>query len=298
MKKIKLGKTSLEVSCIGLGTINFGTKTKQDDAFALLDAYYELGGNFIDTSNNYAVWNHGDGGESERTIGVWLSKKNIRNQMVIATKVGALPKSNSTKDFSNMQGLCHDVIMQSVEQSLQNLQTDYIDLLYLHVDDFSVSQYEVMKTLHTLIETGKVKYIGCSNFYSWRIESARKICQDNGFHFFSAIQQRYSYLAPTIDYDFFPQVAMNIDLQKYLEYYQDLTLVAYSPLLKGQYNSTEITNLAYQTKQNKQRLLQLIKVKDPNIWVMKYIIDSFNGSIALLTTSNIDHLKEIILSIS
>lgn len=298
MKKIQLGNSSLFVSKIGLGAINFGTKTSKSLAFTLLDTYYNKGGNFIDTANNYAIWNGGDGGESERVIGEWLQLRKNRKDMIIATKIGALPKSKEDSSFTNMQGLKRDTIISAVHQSLHNLQTDYIDLLYLHVDDFSTPQIEVMQTLNDLINQGIVKEIACSNFYSWRIEAARQICKDNNFTFFSAVQQRYSYLTPTIDHDFFPQVALNRDMISYLEHYQDVTLVAYSPLLKGQYNSSIIEKEEYQTVQNEKRLQYLqAHTNNPNLWVLQYITNSLSNSVALLTTSNPEHIEEIMQAI-
>ena len=294
MKKLCIGNTSIKVSEIGLGTINFGTKIDVELAFSLLDTYVSLGGNFIDTANNYAVWNGGNGGESERVIGKWITKNKNREKIVIGTKVGAMPKNLEDKDFSSMQGLKREVILSSVEQSLKNLNTNYIDILYLHVDDFSVSQFEVMKTLNDLILAGKIKAIGCSNFYSWRIECARKICIENNFSFFSAIQQRYSYLKPLIDADFFPQVALNQDLDSYLKYYKDLTLVAFSPLLKGQYSSLDkIIDTKYLTENNYEKLLYLKSQGNVIGTVLKYITSSYNGSIALITTSKVEHIIEI-----
>ena len=88
--------------------------------------------------------------------------------------------------------------------------------------------------MNELIDKGLIKEIGCSNFRTWRIESARNICMKNYYRFFCAVQQRYSYLAPTIDSDFFPQVPADKELESYIEYHKDMTLVAYSPLLGGQ----------------------------------------------------------------
>lgn len=294
MEKIRLGNSNLKLSKIGLGAINFGTKTKEEEAFVILDTYLSMGGNFIDTANNYAIWNGGLGGESERVIGNWLESRKVRKEVVIATKVGALPQIRGSVGFSDMQGLSRKTIIESVEESLKNLKTDYIDLLYLHVDDFKVPQFEVMETLNELIQEGKIKEIGCSNFYSWRIESARVICKENNFRFFSAIQQRYSYLSPTIDASFEPQVALNKDLDSYLKYYQDLTLVAYSPLLDGQYSSiNEILDIRYNTKLNKEKLEKLKFEKNPIKIVLNYITSSYQGSIALITTSKVEHLREI-----
>lgn len=293
MNKINLGKSSLKVSPVGLGCINFGTKIDEKQAFELMSTYVKCGGNFLDTANNYAVWNGGDGSESEKTIGKWLKKEGNRSNIILATKLGAKPSNMNVKDFTDMQGLSRETILESVQESLENLQTDYLDLLYLHVDDFKTPQEETMATLSELVDKGVVKAIGCSNFYTWRIESARKICEKYNYHFFSAIQMRYSYLAPTIDRDFYPQVAVDQGFQKYLEHYSDLSLVAYSPLLKGQYNKQEILDDGYDTLFNQKKLKKLLEEeKNPNQWVLNYITQQFGGSVALLTTSKIEHLIE------
>jgi aryl-alcohol dehydrogenase-like predicted oxidoreductase len=297
MKKISLGNSSLNVSILGLGAINFGTTINEENSFKLMDEYITNGGNLIDTSNNYAIWNGGDGTESEKTIGKWIEKYNHRNNVVITTKLGALPKDLEKRDFSNMQGLSRPVIIESVKRSLDNLKIDYIDLLYLHVDDYNTPQEETLGTLNELIKDGLIKEIGCSNFTTWRIENARNICTKNNYKFFSAIQQRYSYLSPSIDADFQPQIAVNKDLEEYIKYYKDLTLVAYSPLLHGQYIQKEIIKPEYDTLFNRAKLKKLLEEQeDPNSWVLNYITNQFNGSVALLSTSNVDHLTNIMQS--
>ncbi|MGM9935274.1 MAG: aldo/keto reductase [Clostridium sp.] len=297
MRKVQIGKSFIHSSVIGLGAINFGTKIDEDTAFKLIDNYILNGGNIIDTSNNYAVWNGGDGSESEKTIGKWIKKNGKSSDIYIATKLGALPKENGKKDFSEMQGLSRQVIIDSVNKSLENLNIDCIDLLYLHVDDFNTPQEETLGTLNELIDKGLIKEIGCSNFRTWRIESARNICMKNNYRFFCAVQQRYSYLAPTIDSDFFPQVPADKELESYIEYHKDMTLVAYSPLLGGQYNRSQIIKDEYKTYFNEMKLKKLLKEQsDPNSYVLNYISNRFGGSIALLTTSNVKHLDDIMKS--
>lgn len=297
MEKILLGSSALKVSNLGLGAINFGTTTSESNSFNIMEEYVDGGGNFIDTANNYAVWNGGDGSESEKTIGKWIQKNNNRKNVIIATKLGALPRDISTRDFSNMQGLSRNVIIEAVKKSLENLKTDYIDLLYLHVDDYNTPQEETLGALNELIKEGFIKEIGCSNFRTWRIESARNICLKYNYKFFSAVQQRYSYLSPTLDADFFPQVAADKSLKEYINYYKDLTLVAYSPLLKGQYNKKEIQKDEYKTLYNKIKLERLLAEQaDPNSWVLKYITEQFGGSVALITTSKTEHLTSILKS--
>lgn len=289
METITIGAT-LTVCRIGLGAINFGTKISEESAFSLMDEYVRLGGNFIDTANNYAVWNGGDGGESERTIGMWLARYKEREKLVIATKVGAR-STGVEKGFNDMEGLSREVILRSVERSMNHLQTT-IDLLYLHVDDFTTPQEETMGALAELVEQGLVKEIGCSNFFSWRIERARQICDRFGWPFFSAVQQRHSYLTPIMDAEMFPQLALNADMKSYLAEHPELKLIAYSPLLKGQYNTTEILNPAYDTADNRRRLEQLSSEGKPNRWVLEQLTREFGGSGALLTTSSIQHLRE------
>ncbi|HEX9025066.1 MAG TPA: aldo/keto reductase [Clostridium sp.] len=297
MKKMLLGNSSLQVSMLGLGAINFGTITNEEDSFKIMNEYIYNGGNFIDTANNYAVWNGGNGSESEKTIGKWLQNYSNRSDVIIATKLGALPKDNSSKDFSNMQGLSRAVIIDSVKKSLKNLKTDYIDLLYLHVDDYNTAQEETLCTLNELINEGVIKEIGCSNFRTWRIESARNICEKYNYKFFCAVQQRYSYLNPALEANLFPQVVADEELKDYINWYKDMTLVAYSSLLKGQYNQKEIIKDEYKTFYNEIKLNKLLEEeKDPNSWVLKYITEQFGGSVALFSTSKTDHLKSIMQS--
>jgi aryl-alcohol dehydrogenase-like predicted oxidoreductase len=297
LKKIYLGNSKLNTSVLGLGAMNFGTTTSEEDSFKLINEYIANDGNFIDTSNNYAIWNGGDGTQSEKTIGKWIQKYSQRNDIVIATKLGALPKDLNKRDFSDMQGLSRPVIIDSVKKSLDNLKIDCIDLLYLHVDDYNTPQEETLGTLNDLINQGLIKEIGCSNFATWRIENARNICLKNNYKFFCTVQQRYSYLRPTIDSNFFPQISVNQDLEEYIKYYKDLTLVAYSPLLSGQYNQKEIRKEEYNTLSNKIKLENLLNgQEDPNSWVLNYITKQLGGSIALLSTSKLEHLASTMQS--
>jgi aryl-alcohol dehydrogenase-like predicted oxidoreductase len=291
MEKKILGKSKLEVTQLGLGCINFGTKTNEADSFKLLDAYIENGGNFIDTANNYAVWSGGNGKQSEETIGKWISLRKNRKDYILATKIGAYPKDINSKGFSNMQGLSRKVILEEVEKSLENLKTDYIDLLYLHVDDYETPQEETMEALNEISAKGLVHEIGCSNFRTWRIENARNICKKYNYKFFSAVQQRYTYLQPVLDADFFPQVSADKELEDYINFYKDITMVSHTSLLKGQYLKDNILVKAYDTEENREKLKKLrTEEKDPVSWVLKYITEQFGGSIALFTTGSTEHL--------
>lgn len=292
MKKIELGKSGIQVTQLGLGCINFGTTVTADNSFRLMDAYLEKGGNFFDTSNNYAFWNGGEGRDSEKTIGKWISSQGMRDKVILATKLGAIPL-NGGKNFDDIQGNGRKVILEEVEQSLETLRTNYIDLLYLHVDDFKTPLEETMEALDEVVKSGKVRAIGCSNFDIWRVERARVICEKYGYPFFSAIQQRFSYLEPAADADFGVQRAVNKDLRDYIEYYKDLTMVSHTPLLYGLYHRGVIDMEEYDTGVNRKKLEEL-KTKGKNLtpWILNYITEQFGGSVVLFTTSSVEHLIE------
>lgn len=293
MKKVQLGKTNYQVTNLGLGCINFGTTTDEKTAFQLIDTYLECGGNLLDTSNNYAFWNGDDGRSSERTIGKWIqANEAARKEIILATKLGALPRDLS-KGFEQMQGTSKEVIFEEVQKSLNTLHTDSIDLLYLHIDDLYTPQEETMEALATVVKKGYVKAIGCSNFRTWRIERARKICEENNYPFFSAVQQRYTYLQPVMDADFGVQVAADQELKSYLDYYKDMTMVSHTSLLYGAYFKEQIEDEQYDTLQNRKRL-EIVREqgKDAVGFVLKQITEQFVGSVALFTSSNVEHLKE------
>lgn len=185
------------------------------------------------------------------------------------------------------------IILEEVEKSLEALRTSYLDVLYLHVDDYGTELQETLATLAEVIKKGYVRQIGCSNFRTWRIEKARQICKQNDYPFFCAIQQRYSYLQPVMDAKFGVQVAAGEELRDYIEYYKDLTMVSHTSLLFGTYLNGQITDPNYQTKANEERLRFLREQQTEAVpWVLRYITEQFGGSIALFTSNSVDHLKK------
>lgn len=297
MKKIELGKSGLMVSKLGLGAIKFGSLVDQEQSEKLMDFYVENGGNFIDTANCYSYWRDGfTGGESEECIGRWFAKKGNRKDIILATKVGAQPKEEGPQNSSNVQGNSKKVILREVEKSLKRLQTDYIDILYLHIDDRTVDLKETMEALGILYKKGKIKAYGASNFTAWRLEQARQICNELDIPFFSALQQHYSYILPVTDYKIYGADTcqfINKDMMDYMNTYKDFTLVAYSALLVGQYIQDEIIDEGYDTKRNRDKLAELKeKTDNPHNYVLNWVTEQFKGSVALMTASSIEHLKE------
>lgn len=170
MKNVQLGNTDLEIKPIFFGGNVFGWTLNEEESFRILDGFLDRGFNAIDTANNYSYWVKGNvGTESERIIGNWLKSRGVRDQIVLATKVGGRnmiqDKPNTTKAH----------ILKEVEESLIRLQTDYIDLYQTHYDDVNTPVEETLSAYNQLIKEGKVRYIGASNFSSERlIESLDK----------------------------------------------------------------------------------------------------------------------------
>lgn len=227
MNKVKLGPNGAEVSELCLGAMNFGTKNSKDVSLALLDVYYEAGGRFLDTANNYAVWKPGGkGGESENVLGEWMKSRDNRQDMFVATKVG----------FNVEQaGLTREIINREVEGSLKRLQTDRIDLYYAHCDHRESPLEETLETFNALVKAGRVRYLGASNHRAWRLEKARRLSRENGWAEYCCVQQRHTYLRPLTNADFGPQLVANEDLLDYCRS-EGVTLLAYSGLLGGFYS--------------------------------------------------------------
>jgi len=183
-----LGPTGLKVSTLCLGSNVFGWTCDEQASFAVLDAYAEAGGNFIDTANSYSTWVKGNsGGESETIIGKWLARRGNRGSMVIATKVGSRMGKRP-----NERGLSRAHIMASVEDSLRRLQTDYIDLYQAHYDDPTTPIEETMRAFDDLVRSGKVRYIGASNISAWRFARSLGISGTHGLARYVTLQPFYN----------------------------------------------------------------------------------------------------------
>lgn len=179
--------TDLRVSAICLGTVPFGTDVATESAFDLMDQYLSYGGNFIDTAHIYADWLPGEKGRSEKTIGQWLAARGNRQQVVLATK-GAHP----TFEAMQMPRLSRAEIVADLEESLTHLQTDYIDLYWLHRDDVTRPVADILDTLNDQVRAGKIRYFGCSNWTPARISEAMHYAHDHQVQGFVANQMMWS----------------------------------------------------------------------------------------------------------
>jgi len=184
----KLGRTGLRVSALCLGGNTFGWTTDQKASEAVLDAYVEAGGNFIDTADVYSRWAPGNkGGESETVLGTWMKARGNRHAVLMATKVmGPMgPGPNDT-------GLSRQHIVEGVEASLRRLQTDYIDLYQAHWDDRDTPLEETLRAFDDLVRQGKVRYIGASNYLAWRLTRALWESDKRGYVRYESIQPKYN----------------------------------------------------------------------------------------------------------
>ncbi len=188
MEYRRLGRTGLKVSELCLGTMQWGWTADETTAFAVMDAFVEAGGNFIDTADVYSRWAPGNpGGVSEEIIGRWMQERGNRRQIVLATKV-----RGRMWDGANGEGLSRQHIMAAVEDSLRRLQTDTIDLYQTHWFDADTPIDETMRALDDLVRQGKVRYLGASNIPAWRLTKALWTSDILGVARYDSLQPHYS----------------------------------------------------------------------------------------------------------
>jgi aryl-alcohol dehydrogenase-like predicted oxidoreductase len=204
-----LGKSGLKVSRICLGTNNFGGQVSEQDSIKIINKAIDLGINLIDTANIYTQ------GMSEKIIGDALRGR--RDEVIIATKVG----SNIGQE-PNQGGLSRKHILWQIKQSLERLQTDFIDIHYLHVYDSGTPLEETLRTLNDLVREGNVRYIACSNFTAWQIAKAHEISEMHDLEKFVAVQPPYNLLQRDIEKDLLPYCQL-----------EGLGVLTYSPLMGG-----------------------------------------------------------------
>ncbi|HEP6276676.1 TPA: aldo/keto reductase [Burkholderia vietnamiensis] len=179
-----LGTSDIQVSPLAFGGNVFGWTVDENASFELLDALADTGINFIDTADVYSAWAPGNrGGESETIIGKWLKRSGKRERVVIATKVGMLKAR---------EGLSRDNILKAADDSLRRLQTDYIDLYFSHRDLADTPLEETLGAYQTLIDAGKVRIIGASNYSGARLREAADISTRHGLPAYQVIQPEYN----------------------------------------------------------------------------------------------------------
>ncbi len=211
MEYRQLGNSELQVSSIGLGSVTFGREIDAETSFSVIDYAMDRDINLIDTAEVYSA------GGSEKVLGQWLSRSSNRQKVVLGTKI--------------VPPLGRERILQVAEESLRRLQTDVIDLYQLHAFDASTPLEETMDALNTLVQQGKVRYLGCSNFDAWQICKALWIADVNGWAPMVSVQPNYNVAIRDIETELLPFCAD-----------QNIGVTSYSPLgagfLTGKYTKT------------------------------------------------------------
>lgn len=180
----RIGNSDLEITPITLGGNVFGWTADRDGSFEVLDGFLSGGGDFIDSADSYSHWVPGHtGGESETIIGEWMASRGSRDQVTVATKVYSHPK---------FRGLAASNVRAAADASLTRLGTDRIDLYYAHHDDKRVPLEETVAAFSELVDAGKVRAIGLSNFSALRVEEWLKVAKAGGYHAPVALQPLYS----------------------------------------------------------------------------------------------------------
>jgi aryl-alcohol dehydrogenase-like predicted oxidoreductase len=294
MKTVPLGKTGEQVSALCLGAMFLGTHQDEPTSFRLLDQYVDAGGTFIDTANIYAGWVPGfAGGESETVIGRWMKARGSRDKLFLATKVGF--------DYGDVpRGLSARLIEEECDKSLTRLGVDHIDLYYAHVDDRQTPLHETLAAFDRLVQAGKVRLVGASNFLAYRLERAHTLAKLHDWAQFCCLQQRYTYLQPRHGKKV--TQAQEYVSEELLDYVRrrknDFTLLAYSALLGGAYTRTDrsIPDV-YDTPDNGARLETLRRVAQeaqctPNQVVLAWMMQSDPPVLPLIAASTPDQMQE------
>ena len=213
MQFLKLGRSGLSVPRICLGTNNFGGGViDQETCNKIMSRALDLGINMFDTADSYTK------GNSEKVIGEFI--KGRREDVIVATKVGR--ESFYNEPDPNRLSVSRKNIIYQLNQSLSRLQTDYIDLYYMHQYDASIPLEETMRTLDPLVKAGKIRYIACSNYSAEQIKESREIAQKFGLENYIAVQNEYSLFEQEADTDLIPYCVEH-----------GVGVLAYSPLYGG-----------------------------------------------------------------
>jgi aryl-alcohol dehydrogenase-like predicted oxidoreductase len=269
----------------------FGSKVNEHDSFMMLDRYSQVEGSFLDSANKYASWVPGfKGGESEQVIGKWLSQRGNRQNMFISSKVGfqygEIPRS-----------LKKEIIISECEKSLKRFGVDCIDLYFAHAYDSKTSNDEIMEAFCKLIETGKIRFAGASNYYAWQLAEANLAANRQGWEGFCCIQQRHTYLEPTLWADFDTQLLLTREIQEFCKK-KTISLMAYSPLLGGAYvRNDRIIPVQYQSAINDFKMAGLKEIAaelqvSANAVVLAWMMQSSPSVIPMVSGSTVAQLNE------
>jgi aryl-alcohol dehydrogenase-like predicted oxidoreductase len=282
----------------------FGTRLSEAEVFSHLDLFTEMGGTLVDTADMYAYWlnqkpgEEGTGGCAEKVIGRWLRSSKKRSQIMLASKVGN--PTSVEEERKGLPGLTAKRIITGCEGSLKRLGVETIDLYYAHTDDRRTPLEEIVEAFDRLVIAGKVRYLGASNWMSWRLAEARYIAENSGKSSFCCLQQKHSYLLPKPGQDLQGFQLVTEEVIDFCRRY-GLSLVGHEPILKGTYVRPEEKlfdgRYDYETKDNRARLAALYQIAEEKHAtaiqiVLAWMIQSDPPVIPLVAADNLEQLKE------
>ncbi len=248
MKYKLLGRSGLKVSELCLGTMGFGTENgwgaDKETSKQVFDAYVNAGGNFLDTANFYTR------GTSERFLGEFIAAE--RDNYVVATKYSLFENQQSV----NASGNNRKNMMASVEASLKRLNTDYIDLFYLHIWDNLTPVDEILRGLDDLVKQGKILYLGISDTPAWVVSKANTLAELMGWSQFIGLQVEYSLIQRTVERELIPMA----------EHY-NMTVLPWAPLAGGALSGKYLRGEKGRIKESSNRL------NDRSVKITKEVID-------------------------
>lgn len=288
---------------IALGTLYFGSKISQYDSEKILDTYFEIGGNQIDTARSYANWLPNGESASEKTVGEWLHKSGMREKVFLGTKGGLMPRGyNECRANLSRTHLLHEI-----EKSLECLRTDYIDIYWLHRDEVNRPVEEIIDICDEFVKKGIVRYIGVSNWNSKRIEKANAYAKLNKKTMFSMSQIQFGFGICTRDrWGDYSVVCM--DDTEYTWYKQNnMPVYAFSAQAQGFFSIVNEKGLGYLTEDTKtkygceeniqraERLKKLCSQKgiSSSAVVMDYVLSREFPTVFLLGCSKAERVKEV-----
>lgn len=290
-----LGTSKIEIAPLIFGTNVFGWTTDQKMTSSLLDAFIDAGFNTLDTADIYSKWVQGNkGGESELAIGRWLKESGRRDQVVLATKVGA-EISESEK------GLSKKYIIKAAEDSLTRLQTDYIDLYQSHYDDLNTPLEETLEAYDILIKAGKVRIIGASNFTPERLEQSLRISSLNNLPAYQSFQP---------EYNLYDRHDFETNLKPITEK-NNISVISYfslaSGFLTGKYRSkedlSESKRSAFVEKYLNQKGFKILKALDdtaakhssvPGTIALAWVMHQSSITAPIVSATNLGQLSELL----
>ncbi|WP_407320503.1 aldo/keto reductase [Isoptericola halotolerans] len=301
------GSTSFEVSTLCLGTMWFGTRTDETTARAILDRYVEAGGTFLDTANNYNAWVGSHGRDSEDVIGRWLADRGTRDQVRIATKVGAAKKDPKLPlqnvEPTNFQGLGARTVVREVATSLRHLGIDHLDVCYGHVDDHATPLAETVGAFGKLQAEGLVGISGISNVALHRLVEAREEADRQGVAPYGLVQQQRTYPYPRPDvgrHSWASAEMLDYARQVTADGRAPLAVAAYSPLMQGALVRDDRPLWdSFDHPTTHERLRVLREVADelgatPNQVVLAWLLGGEVPVIPVVGASSVEQLDELL----